>query len=48
MMFIMGTGSTLALTPPMYWYSGRARDSAAARAVYAHFHPQPEQPSAET
>ena len=33
MMFIMGTGSTLALTPPMYWYSGRARDSAAARAV---------------
>lgn len=24
-MFIMGTGNTLALTPPMYWYSGRAQ-----------------------
>jgi hypothetical protein len=31
--FIIGTGSTWALTPPRYWYSARSRSFAAALAA---------------
>ena len=32
-MFIIGTGKTLAFTPPTYWYNGKSKDLAAALAT---------------